>query len=99
MPMTRAQRILFRPMLERVARRRAPKGTASQEWDNWTSEQRCHFLRQWCKLSDHQVAYFAPLEWHALSGHVRKSVKRFFDTAPVLDMVLGAMRYQLKKAA
>ena len=80
----------------RATHSRAPHGGAWRQWDSWTADQRRHFLKTWAKLSADQVEYFHCLAWFSLSQHVRKSVKRFFDLNPVVDTVLGEMRYSPK---
>jgi hypothetical protein len=90
---SRATRFILRSIKTRVKRNHAPHGGTWQKWESWTADQRRHFLKNWTKLSPEQVDHFYSVAWFALSLHVRKSVKRFFEKEPVLDLTLGEMRY------
>lgn len=90
---SRATRFVLRSLHTRTKHNSAQHGGAWKHWESWTAEQRRHFLKNWTKLSPTQVDHFYATAWFSLSLHVRKSVKRFFQQEPVLDITLGEMRY------
>lgn len=74
-------------------------GRAWVQWDKWSVDQKRHFLRVWCHLSKPQINHFSKLPWYSLNLHVRKAARRFFRRTPVVDKVLGDMRYPISEKA
>ena len=90
---SRATRFVLRSLHTRTKHNSAQHGGAWKHWESWTAEQRRHSSRTGPSSRQRRSIIFITTAWFSLSLHVRKSVKRFFQQEPVLDITLGEMRY------